>query len=291
MVEFSKDDKRVLLVGMEHYASKKFFTSVDHEMKTWIAEGKTETTILTELFTCSGPSTGIKPAAGLTGPQLLALSQSFNGGLPEAKKLTRNQTAFIPCVLDVDGKTYRPEYIVRRNREACEATSRSGDACHWAMDYPKGAGIEIQSGDLQLDRLAPAAQVLASLGYSNVSMKDGETGENTRGGIHNWFSMDYRNFILVNETKRALQKSHRAILPWGSGHVTGVAKLLIAEGFNQSESNAIRLGNSKDADLSKEMRQRLETIALNKELIKTSCQEKPESAELTPMKQVTDATR
>jgi len=224
-IEFERGEERVLFVGYIHYSNQDYF-DINHDiMEDWIKNSPGQTVILTELMTCQSSTIGVASETEILASDLLMMTSS-----PELNEdFLNNKTREVDCILDIDNKNYRPSYIVNRNTDAC-----SGDygVCQWTIDYPQGHGITERSGDLQIDQLSFADQIIGSLAYRSEQHFYSDSAVETWSPIFRSFILDKRDKNLVNQALIEIEKgASKVILPWGNAHGEGVYKNLIERGF------------------------------------------------------------
>lgn len=261
VVELAKGNKQVLIVGFFHYSPKDYFERAKALMEKWIAQEPSRVSILTELYTCRSPVLEIKPGSRLRPDQLDSLARSPTANQTLLSWIMKNQTDLASCRLDIDGKTLRPSYVVERNLTAQKSTRDGGIAMQWDLAYPQGPNVTLRSGDLFIDAEPPGAQVLASLGYIedwDFTEVDKPENEALWSRVFNWFMLDIRNQRVAAEAKREFKSSNRVLIPWGAGHVEGIEKILLNDGFEVKSRGTLQVASLKNPNLPAKYRQRLQ---------------------------------
>ena len=173
-VEMAKGNKHILMMGFKHDGPAGYFTRELQAMKGWIDQASTKVTILTELYSCQSDSPGtitVVDGAQISVDQIEKLSTGLNEGESFVEGILGDSVAKSRCQKDVDGRSYRPAFVVQRNQTLCFDPSIGDPAygltCQWKMDLPRGRNIVVRSGDLKLDKLPAASQAYAAFGYSS----------------------------------------------------------------------------------------------------------------------------
>jgi hypothetical protein len=242
--------KKILIVGMSHIGYPEFYRLVNDNINNWIAEEHTPALIFREFFTCNGKVLDNETSTNLTQASLNTLANSkidynpLNFINADEKQLEPVFKVFKmkkkDCMMDVDGKTMRPPYYVRRNKKWCDLAKVHSGACQWlSFNVPDSDHVKNVEGDLNLDSWPAGMQFVGAVLFQDYSTSTDVdfASEIVRNVFWSpeYVVLDYRNHLLAKKTIDSLATStSRIILPWGAEHVPGLVKIFKASGFRQT---------------------------------------------------------
>jgi hypothetical protein len=247
----------VLLVGMIHNGPTTYYDRVSKIMDQWAKASTEKTVVLKEFGTCStevydSPQSDKVPAADVAKVGTIVASQkpedfrvqSDASVVPIFNLLQAQKTA---CVLDVDGKTKRPSYLVARNQALCnDAASKPGYACQFlALHYPEAAYINQVNADLVFDKYGYSIQLAGVFMYRGFSAYDSDYQK--IDVFMQYVIMNFRVQLLEKEIQEQLgQGNKRLVIPWGAAHTKDLREALGVMGFHQTELHDVLWADETD---------------------------------------------
>jgi hypothetical protein len=251
VVEFTKDNQRVLFIGMVHGGPRNFYTAVKKTMDDWISSSKGKTLILPEFFTCNTKALDTPNTATLSYDDAQDMLSALQHGI-DYPNLLKKEANPSDCVLDIDGKTMRPAYLVERNKAACLDEHAHGLACQFGdLQLSTGKNIEVMPGDIAIDKEPRALQIVGAISYRGFN--EGGESERAKSVVDQLWNQAFdeymttkRNEQLFKKTIDALKTRDQVILPWGADHINGLRQMFAKEGFVETRLSDIMYASAED---------------------------------------------
>lgn len=238
---------KVLLLGMVHQGFPEYYKRTLDVAEKWIARGTTRVTILREFFTCQ-TSAYANPANPDPTRQQLEAVAAANIDFEPTNFIQSDETKLqslinalkiskVPCQLDVDGKTMRPAYYVKRNQDGCRDARKHGGSCQWAdFDIANSEKVLNVEGDLNMDKESAGMQLVGASLFNSFRLYKHEKVASSFSLAPYYVILDYRNWHTVNIAHERMSiGDQRLILPWGAAHTIGFVELFQQMGFKITE--------------------------------------------------------
>lgn len=245
MVEFQSPDgkKSILLVGMTHAGAPLTYSRLNQALNSYINNGPKPVVISKEFHTCT-QNVMLYQDAKIEPRQIEKLAeepQVYDLGLEKLSQVlgAENLAAKSGCIKDETG-TLRPEYVIQINKRGCAVYHKEGNLCQlqdWKI--PSGPGIIPVEADLVLNEASAGTQWLVSRTHvlaGRDDRNDESEAETTLNRQARKMSLQKRNQNAIDHTIKSLGEAERAIVPWGTHHLTGMAELLVKNGFKKVRS-------------------------------------------------------
>lgn len=277
-VEFTHTEtgKKVLFVGFSHIDTPLFYSRASNYINSWVNKKSEKSIVLEEFFTCSSEvyDSDKKTFLDSEVDDFISLGIDFSPQsfvLERPRDLSKLLDLFSlkkrECVLDIDNKTMRPEYLVDRNRDGCNEAHEMGIGCQWSDFRIKDSkNLTIENGDLQIDQEDDEIQFVGFFMYRNLNYT--EYMKKPIYKVYNsvrYVVLDYRNEVLVNKSLSALFERNfdNVILPWGVRHIYGVKDLLLGKGFTLTSIEDVLLNSVEEKIKMEEIGQGWEGVELS----------------------------
>lgn len=259
-IELSNPSKnqKVLLVGMIHIGPKDFYSAIASKIENWMQTYPKKTMLAYEFFACGTSVLDANRRAtkedvekfihseiNFTPSEFITLKQ------PSLENILKPiAAAKALCVLDVDGKTKRPPYLVERNKAWCETANQNQSSCQWQdLKFQDNPLLTINSGDIDIATAPAGLQLIGLQMYRTLGfMSSSDPAVSKFYNVVNYVMLPYRNLVITNNIFKALNSGYeQVVVPWGDAHLLGIRKILMDAGFVQTKIDDVLYMTREDS--------------------------------------------